>query len=109
MEATKVNGQLESESVMVMEKISEILRTIKLPIEMHRAMRGNDCLTHWKSSECASFLHYVGIILLKHFINEEHFQNFCNLFCAVTICSASYYEPYLPVAQNLFEEFISNY
>lgn len=95
--------------ISVVESMCNILKTIKLPMEIHRQVRGVDCISHWKASECASFLHYIGIVLLKHFINEDHFQNFAILFCAATICSSSYYERFLPVAQKLFEEFISNY
>lgn len=93
----------------VVESICTILKTIKLPIEIHRKVRGVDCINHWKASECASFLHYIGIVILKYFINEDHFQNFTALFCAVTICSNSYYTRFIAVAQKLFEEFISNH
>lgn len=104
------NGSDESRwTNSVVESICNILKTIKLPREIHRPVRGVDCVNHWKASECASFLHYIGIVLLKHFISNDHFQNFANLFCAVTICSSSYYKRFLPVAQKLFEEFISNY
>lgn len=91
------------------EHISTTLKSIRLPVEIHREVRGIDCVGHWKGTECASFLHYIGIILLKHYINEDHFNNFANLFCAVIICSADYYKQYLPVARKLFEDFINNY
>ncbi|XP_058814165.1 uncharacterized protein LOC131678053 [Topomyia yanbarensis] len=104
------NGSEDSRwSNNVVMQISKILKSIKLPTEIHRAVRGIDCLTHWKASECASFLHCIGIIVLKHFIKKDQFQNFANLFCAVTICSSSYYIRFLPVAQTLFEDFIANY
>ncbi|XP_055539699.1 uncharacterized protein LOC129726711 [Wyeomyia smithii] len=93
----------------VIEKICTSLKSIELPSEIHHQVRGVDCINHWKASECASFLHYIGIVLLKHFISKEHFQNFAIFVCAVTICSSSYYARYLPVAQKLFEEFIGNF
>lgn len=91
------------------EAISSALTATKLPAEIHRAVRGIECLSHWKASECASFLHYIGIILLKHFADKDHYENFANLFCATLICSNDYYKRYLPVAQTLFESFIENY
>lgn len=93
----------------VVEAMTGILLSIKLPVEIHRAVRGIDCLTHWKASECASFLHYIGVAILKHFVDDNHYQNFIKLFCAVIICSNDYYGRFLPVAQKLFEQFISNY
>lgn len=42
-------------------------------------------------------------------MNDDHFDNFANLFCATIICSADYYKQFLPVAQKLFEDYIKNY
>lgn len=86
-----------------------ILNATKLPIEIHRAQRGLDVLTHWKASECAVFLNYVGIGLLKHFLVDEHYLNFVRLFAATTICSSNYYRRFLPVAHQMFKEFIKFY
>lgn len=46
---------------------------------------------------------------MSEFISKEHYENFANLFCAVTICSCDYYKKYLPVAQILFENFVENF
>lgn len=91
------------------ESIDNILSNIRLPSEIHRKVRGLRFLCHWKASECASFLNYIGIALLKHFVDEKHYENFVNLFYAITICSSQHYQKYLSVAQNLFETFIENY
>lgn len=88
------------------EKMSIILNETKLPVEIHRAQRGLDVLSHWKASECAVFLNYVGISLLKHFLVDEHYINFVRLFAATTICSTDYFRRFLPVAHQLFKEFI---
>lgn len=89
--------------------ISELLSKIRLPLEIHRSVRGIDTLNHWKASECASFLNYIGIAILRHFVDDEMFNIFSILFCAVTICSSNYYHRFLPVAQILFQQFIANY
>lgn len=91
------------------ESIDNILSNIRLPSEIHRKVRGLRFLCHWKASECASFLNYIGIALLKGFVDKKQYENFVNLFYAITICSSQHYQKYLPVAQNLFETFIENY
>lgn len=68
--------------------IDKILNTIRLPLEIQRHFRGLNYLCRWKASECGSFLNYVGIVILEAFLDDEHFQNFANLFCAVTISSS---------------------
>lgn len=89
--------------------IDKLLNTIKLPVEIHRQVRGLHYLSHWKASECGSFLNYIGIAILSEFIDKAQFENFTNLFCAVTICSNDCYKTYLPVAQLLFEDFVEKY
>lgn len=90
-------------------EFDKILNTIKLPVEIHRQVRGLHYLSHWKASECGSFLNYIGIAILSEFVDKCQFENFANLFCAVTICSNDCYRPFLPVAQLLFESFVENY
>lgn len=89
------------------DQLSAILMQQKMPMEFHRAVRGLDVICHWKASEGAVFLNYIGIGLLKHFIPEVHYKMFVNLFCAVTICSSDYYRRFLPVAHKLYENFIT--
>lgn len=82
---------------------------MKLPLEINRQGRGLQNLSHWKASECASFLNYLGIVKLSEFIDKQHYENFANLFCAVIIFSNECYSIYLPVAKILFEDFVKNY
>ncbi|XP_055585464.1 uncharacterized protein LOC129738304 [Uranotaenia lowii] len=89
--------------------ISSKLNCIRLPIEIHRAVRSIESLSHWKATECATFLHYVGISLLDQSLDSDHFENFLCLFCATTICSSDNYHDLLGVAQTMFEKFIINY
>lgn len=89
--------------------ISELLSKVQLPVEIHRSVRGIDTLNHWKASECASFLNYIGIVILKRFVEDEMYAIFSILFCAVTICSSNYFRRFMPVAQILFKQFITKY
>lgn len=88
------------------DQFSTLLTVQKMPMEIHRAVRGIHVISHWKASECAVFLNYIGIAFLQDFIPESHFKMFIYLFCAVTICSNDFYRKYLKVAHQLFENFI---
>lgn len=81
---------------------------IRLPSEIHRAVRGLRFLSMWKGSECAAFLNYIGIVLFKDFLPEDEYFNFIILFCASKICYSDTYYHYLDMAHILFEQFIEN-
>lgn len=91
------------------EKLSALITAQKTPLEIHRSVRGLGVISHWKGSECAVFLNYIGIGALKHFLNDDLFKMFVYLFCATTICSSGYYRRLWPVAHKLFEHFIAFY
>lgn len=79
------------------------------PSEIHRAIRTLNAISHWKGTEFRTFLLYVGIVVLKNHLSQCEYKMFLNLFCAVTICSSKAYQRYLPVARNLFINFIENH
>lgn len=93
-------------TAVAINDISTIITAQKMPVEMHRIVRGLDVISHWKASECAVFLNYIGIGVLKNFIPADHFKMFIYLFCGTTICSSGYYRRFLPVAQKLFDSFV---
>ncbi|XP_031329109.1 uncharacterized protein LOC116160111 [Photinus pyralis] len=68
--------------------VSQYLRGCRLPSEIHRAVRGLECLPHWKGLEYRSFLYYIGIVILKKYLPRDVYEHFLLLFCAVTICSS---------------------
>lgn len=91
----------------ITEAVSNYLTTeCKLPAEFHRVMRGLDCLSFWKGTEFRTFLHYVGIVPLKHHLTREAYEHFLLLYCAVTICSSKIYFRLLPLARTLLNQFI---
>lgn len=80
-----------------------------MPCEIHRAVRGIDIVHHWKGSEFATFLNYLGPGVFKHILQKAHYQMFLNLFCASTICATGQHRILLPVAKILYKTFISQH
>lgn len=79
------------------------------PTDLHRSIRSLDYIKRWKATECRTFLLYVGIVALRNRLRQNDYEMFLNLFCAVTICSSKSYAEYLPLAQQLFIDFIKNH
>lgn len=79
------------------------------PTDIHRSIRAMECIKYWKATEFRTFLLYIGVVLLKGRISEEEYTLFLKLFCAVTICSSHVYAPCLPLARQLFIDFIENH
>lgn len=42
-------------------------------------------------------------------MSQDEYEMFLKLFCALTICSSNFYATYLPLARQLFVEFIENH
>lgn len=90
-------------------EISSFLIKIRFPKEIHRRMRSLEFVSLWKGLEYRNFLNYVAVVLLKDYLPEKYYQHFLTLFCAVRICSADTYKSFLPVAKDLFTDFIEDY
>lgn len=80
-----------------------------MPREIHRAIRGLDCLKFWKGTEYRTFGLYLGPVILKDYLSEEIYQHFMLFFCGVVICYSKLYSNYLHVADQLFKTFIEHY
>lgn len=91
------------------QKLSIALLNTKLPSEIHRSMRGMDCLSFWKGVEWRSFLNYVGIVVLKDILKDHVYKHFLLLFVAVTICSNDVYKHHISTAQLMFETYIEEF
>lgn len=89
--------------------ISQLLVQIKLPREIHRAVRGLDCVGHWKGLEFRSFLYYIGIAVLKPFLPADVYEHFLTLFCAITICSSEAHAHLVDLAQTMLLHYLENY
>lgn len=86
--------------------ISLFLLQCKMPKEIHRAVRGLDCLAFWKGLEYRTFIHYIGIEILKQFLPIDAYQHFLLIFCAITICSSNMYKDALELAHTLLCNYI---
>ncbi|XP_055522712.1 uncharacterized protein LOC129716893 [Wyeomyia smithii] len=62
------------------EKLSAALTSMKLPLEIHRSMRGIDCIAFRKGVELRIFLNYVGVVILKDILDERVYFHFLLLF-----------------------------
>lgn len=96
------------------EEISNILKSFNStkPTEIHRAIRGLDCIKFWKALEFRTFLHYTGIVILKKYLPNEAYDNFLYLFCAITIFSSREYLKnvnFFKAATNLLEDFVEQF
>lgn len=91
------------------ENISTFLLSCKMPLEIHRAVRGLDCLSQWKGLEYRTFLFYIGIVILKDYLPYDVYEHFLVLFCAITICSSNFYAQYIKLAEQMLLQYIEQY
>jgi hypothetical protein len=91
------------------DSVTSFLRQRKMPSEIHRSVRGLDCLAHWKASEYRTFFYYLSIIILPEVLTQDAFIHFLMLYCGITICSHESYKHLLPLAKELLRNFVERY
>lgn len=93
------------------DRTSQLLRNCQkqMPSDIHRAVRGLECLSRWKGLEYRTVLLYVGMTILKPVLSSDEYKHFLLLCCAVTICSCKVYEASIPLASKLFERYVQMY
>ena len=67
------------------QRMNQLMKVIKLPVEIKRAPRPLVELTRWKASEFRAFLFYVGPIVLHPFVSKEIFRHFLSLSIAIRL------------------------
>lgn len=87
-------------------EVSQYLLNCKLPAEFHRKCRDLECLSMWKGTELRTFLHYVGMVVLKDHLTTEAYDHFLLLLVAVLICSSKEYFAHLELARSMFYQYI---
>lgn len=93
----------------VSSEMTKKLLQLRMPVEIHRSIRGLDCLSHWKGLEFRTFLHYVSIVVLKSVLQPDVYEHFLVFFCAITICSSQMYSSMLDLAHLLLTHFIEQF
>lgn len=96
-------------SANTIKVISEYLEKCKMPIEIHRSVRSLNCLSFWKALEYRTFLHYIGVVILRDHMHPDAYNNFLMLFCAITICFSKHYVNLLHIAERALEIFNEQY
>lgn len=89
--------------------VNMFFRNCQLPSEIHRCVRGLDCLAHWKASEYRSFFFYLSIIILPDVVEKNALTHFLFLYCAITICSSDNYNLLLRLSEELLQYFVEHY
>lgn len=63
----------------------------------------------WKATQARSFLLYVGIVVLKGYIDERIYKHFLLLHVATTICMSESHSAYIDIADEMFKDFINEF
>lgn len=84
----KLKTKIGKWDARTMNEINEFLSNCRMPFEINRAVRKLDTISFWKATEFHTFLHYIGPIIFRNYLDYESYHNFLSLFCAVTICSS---------------------
>lgn len=98
-------------SAFQITNISNWITDANLPIEINRnKLRSLDLIHFWKGAEFRSFMLYLSATNLRHHLEKNVYLNFLKLFCAITICSSSYYIlKYLDLAEKLLLVFVTEF
>lgn len=93
------------------ENVSKLLLNLNkyLPTDLHRSIRSLDVIKYWKGLEFRTILLYVGVVVFKTALNQDEYEHFLTLFCAVTLCYSKMYKKYTPVAAKMFDDYVKNY
>lgn len=96
-------------SKLSISKISNLLLLVKkhTPVDFHRKIRPLNDVKRWKALEFRFFLLYCGPLVLKNILEEEYYQHFLLLHCAVFIFNNEYLlNKYFLVAKEAIDKFV---
>lgn len=93
------------------QNVSQLLVQSNLSItnDFHRVVRPLDCLKLWKGTEYRTFLLYLGIVILRDFLNQDIYEHFLLLFCSVRIYFSRSHSKYFTVAHAMIKNYIQSY
>lgn len=88
----------------------ELLKCAKqMPREFHRKPRTLNYLRQWKGVEFRTMLLYTGMVVLRKALDDDLYQHFISICCAVRICSSNKYKAYQELAGKTFTKYVQNY
>uniref|UniRef100_A0A1B0GNF9 Transposase domain-containing protein n=1 Tax=Phlebotomus papatasi TaxID=29031 RepID=A0A1B0GNF9_PHLPP len=93
------------------DNISALLdeSNLYIPKELHRKVRSLKVINFWKGTEFRTFLLYLGISILRDYLDKEAYAHFLLLFTAVTIFTTEHYKHLYYVGHQIMTAFITGY
>lgn len=91
--------------------ISELLCSLQasIPMEFARKPRSLNEIDRWKASEFRQFLIYTGPVVMKNYLDEEHYRNFQCLSVAIyLLLSPKFCKYYCQFAEKLLIYFVAH-
>ena len=93
------------------KRVSKIIMYLRqfYPCEYDRKGRILEGIIYWMANEFLPFLFYSGPLILKTILNDEKYEHFLYLHCAVTILSKYSEERRIRFAEELLKFFVSEW
>ncbi|CAI6370216.1 unnamed protein product, partial [Macrosiphum euphorbiae] len=93
------------------EEMSKALEQLKIhiPCEFARKPRTLLEVSRWKATEFRNFLLYIGIVVTKPILQDEHWKHFFGLSVAMIILLSPDYAEYINVSRILLDNFVKNF
>uniref|UniRef100_A0A1B0D314 Transposase domain-containing protein n=1 Tax=Phlebotomus papatasi TaxID=29031 RepID=A0A1B0D314_PHLPP len=104
-----IHGKFNYNTKWSGKQIREISEFLTEPIEIHRKVRTLDTLKLWKATEFRTFFLYLGIVILRDYLQNDIYQHFLLLFCSITIYTTKYYSKFFCVAEKMIIDYIELY
>lgn len=104
-------GYARKWSKNTISNVSKLLETCQqhMPVDIHRAVRNLSCVKKWKGLEYRTILIYVGMVIFKDILNDDEYNHFLILSCAVRICMNGGLKDYWLIAEQMFKIYVQKY
>lgn len=95
----------------IVANVSKLLENCQkyMPIDMHRAVRNLNCVKKWKGLEYRNMLVYIGMVTLKGALNNDEYNHFLTICCAVRICMCDSFKKFWSIAEQMFQSYVQRY
>lgn len=104
-------GYTQKWSKITIDNVSKRLESCQryMPVDIHRAVRNLNCVRKWKGLEFRTVLLYIGMVVFKGVLNDNEYNHFLILCCAVRICMSVGFKNYWPIAEQMFKCYVQRY